>query len=130
MGRMRIRKRFRLLLPVRIFVRRILSGLGVSKRRTVLVEETVTENISSVGCYVFLSHEPEVGSKVRMQIAMRNKDAATSGKILCRGSVVRVEKGSPNGKIGVACTIDHYRLVAAQNSATKPNSTPRNLIGA
>jgi len=32
--------------------------------------------------------------------------------LLCQGKVVRVEKGQPKGRTGVACTIDQYRLVA------------------
>jgi hypothetical protein len=78
------------------------------------VEETVTENVSSTGCYFSLSDVPEIGSKVEMEIAMQlEKDRAQTGKVLCSGKVVRVEPAVRRGKAGVACTIDHYRLVHA-----------------
>jgi hypothetical protein len=79
------------------------------------VEETTTENISSTGCYFLIQDQaPPVGAKVEMEIAIpRGREWRETGKILCRGKVVRVEHTAEKGKTGVACTIDQYRMVAA-----------------
>ena len=91
-----------------------MRGFSPQRRPPVVTEETTTENISSTGCYFLLNEEPPVGTNVKMEIAIpAPKDRAETGKILCRGKVVRIERERPQGKTGVACTIDHYRLVSA-----------------
>jgi len=114
----RIRRRFPVPLPAKIFVRRFLKSTK-KRRRAVLIEDTVTENVSSTGCYLFLSIEPEVGSKVRMEIEMLNRGAAQAATVLCRGRVVRVERDAQQDRFGVACSIDHYRIVSATATAAR-----------
>ncbi|HEY7680399.1 MAG TPA: PilZ domain-containing protein [Terriglobia bacterium] len=104
------KQRYQLPFPLRVWIRKVSRELASSGRRLLSVEETVTENISSTGCYFSLSDAPEIGSKVEMEIAMQSaRDLPATGRVLCRGKVVRVE--TDGGKAGVACTIDHYRLV-------------------
>jgi hypothetical protein len=108
-------RRYQLLLPLRVWVRGFMRGLSPRRRPPVVTAETITENISSTGCYFLLNDEPPVGTDVKMEIVIpAPKDRRETGKILCRGKVVRIEKERPRGKTGVACTIDHYRLVSAQ----------------
>ena len=108
-------RRYQLLLPLRVWIRGFMRGLSPRRRPPVVTEETITENISSTGCYFLLDDEPPVGTDVKMEIAIpASKDRTETGKILCRGKVVRIEREGPQGKTGVACTIDHYRLVSTQ----------------
>lgn len=105
-------RRYRLFLPLKVWIR----GWGQGKRSRMiepeLEEETITENISSAGCFFLLSEEPPVGSRVDMEIQMDSKRGAMSnGKVLCRGRVVRIQKEKGNGKTGVGCAIDRYRIV-------------------
>ena len=117
------KQRYQLLLPLRVWIRQVRKGLAASRRKLLLVEETVTENISSTGCYFSLSDVPEIGSKVEMEIAMQpEKDRAQTGKVLCSGKVVRVEPAAQRGKAGVACKIDHYRLVHAFHGPPRASS--------
>jgi len=75
-------------------------------------EETITENISSAGCYFILSEEPKVGSRVDMEVQMAPKPGGKpNSKMFCRGRVVRIQKEKGNGKTGVGCAIDRYRIV-------------------
>jgi hypothetical protein len=106
-------QRYTLLLPLRVLARRFVRKVTSTKRKAVLVEQTVTENISSSGCFFRLTGEPEIGSKIRMEIDIGSEKQQNRGRALCRGKVVRVEPRE-GGKVGVACTIDHYRM---QNSS-------------
>jgi hypothetical protein len=105
--------RYPLLLPLRVWIRGIMRGFSSRQRPSVAAEETITENISSTGCYFLLNEEPRVGTKVEMEIVIpATADRRETGKILCRGKVVRIERERSQGKTGVACTIDHYRLIS------------------
>ena len=107
-------KRYPLLLPLRVWIRGFMRGFSPRRRPPVVTAETITENISSTGCYFLLNEEPPVGTNVKMEIVIPPlEDRTETGKILCRGKVVRIERERPQGKTGVACTIDHYRLVSA-----------------
>jgi hypothetical protein len=107
-------RRYRLPLALRVWVlkNRKTPEAELGPRR-VIIEDTVTENISSSGCYFLLSDPPPIGSKTEMEIRMSSADVGFhAGKIRCSGKVVRVESNmGQRGKVGVACTIDHYRFV-------------------
>ena len=110
----RQKERFYVSLPLWVHLGK---RLGVSPRprsAPAAPENTFTENISTGGCYFLLSQEPPVGSEVEMEITMAARTAGLRhGKVRCRGKVVRVENGLGGGKIGVACTIEHYTFFAA-----------------
>ena len=60
-------------------------------------EETITENISSSGCYFLMDKKPEVGSTVEMEIKMSpDLKAKSNSKVVCRGRVVRTQAGQGN----------------------------------
>jgi hypothetical protein len=80
-------------------------------KKPVVDEETNTENISSTGCYFLLSGKPSVGSIAEMEITLPHVyPGSGKGTLRCRGRVVRVEEGSTEGKAGVACKFESYRL--------------------
>ena len=106
-------RRYRLPFPLRVWVRKLRHVASPAEKPPSLSEETITDNISSAGCYFSLKEEPEIGSKAELEITLPAQMAGThAGRVLCQGKVVRVEKGQPKGRTGVACTIDHYRLIA------------------
>jgi|SRR5581483_7512541 len=112
------RRRYRLPLPLRVWFRKKRDSFA-AKRSQVEVEDTVTENISSTGCYFLLGEAPPVGSKAEMEITIApGITGLHSSRVLCSGKIVRVEEpkqeaAAPGGKkkVGVACTIDHYRFL-------------------
>jgi hypothetical protein len=80
-------------------------------------ESTITENISSTGCYFAVQQDPPpVGTAIEMEIAI---PAAKDGKVRCSGRVVRMQKVAGEEKTGVACTIDQYQIVGS-SQATEP----------
>jgi len=116
-------RRYALMLRLRVLIRKFRRRLAPAKSQPVLVEDTTTENISSTGCYFLLAEEPDIRDKVEMEITIRPvKKRARSAKAICRGQVVRVDKGRPDGRVGVACTIDHYRLHSSSSMVACPES--------
>jgi PilZ domain-containing protein len=112
------RRRYQLLLPLRVWVRGWGKDKAASEIQPQVEEETITENISSAGCYFLLSDEPAIGSRVEMEIRMSPEMAGKSAgkpapKVICKGRVVRTQKHDVNGKVGVGCAIDRYRLIPA-----------------
>ena len=101
------RKRFQLSLPVWV---RLWQQLAASPRKkTQLTEETITENISSEGCYFYLSKKPALGSKAVMEITVPGKTVGLKdSKVRASGKVVRVDEKRAEGKVGVACTIERF----------------------
>ena len=107
-------QRYHLLLPLRVWIRSWGHTGSSAAQPPVIEEETVTANIRSAGCYFLISEEPVVGSKVEMEITMApNSKELPGAKVICRGRVVRIEKGQDRGKTGVGCAIERYRLVPA-----------------
>ena len=105
-------RRYQLLLPLRVWIRNWGRGKPAQDAKPELEESTITENISSSGCYFLLDEEPEIGSRVEMEIKMAPKKGAKPGSLVqCRGRVVRVDKEQAGGKHGVGCAFDRYRIV-------------------
>ena len=105
-------RRYQLFLPLKVWVRSWGRRKQAKSAKAELEEETITKNISSVGCYFLLSDEPEIGSRVDMEIQMAAKSGETPGsKMICRGRVVRIEKEKGNRKTGVGCAIDRYQIL-------------------
>jgi hypothetical protein len=108
-------RRYPLILPLRVLVRKIQGRFSEHSRRP---SETITENISSTGCYFLLDREIGIRDRVEMEILIPPMDEnSPAGLAVCRGRVVRVEPKPESGKVGVACTIDHYRLTASERLA-------------
>jgi len=105
-------RRYELFLPLKVWIRDWGRGRKSQSTPAEVEEETITENISSAGCYFLLSEEPKVGSRVDMEVQMAPKPGGKpNSKMLCRGRVVRIHKEKRNGKTGVGCAIDRYRIV-------------------
>jgi len=108
-------RRFNLALPLWVRFREGLKGKSASKSKATESvveeeEETITTNISSGGCFFYMSRKPEVGTPATMVVDIPAQVSGRGGKVLCRGNVVWVSEGEKQGKVGVACTIDSYRF--------------------
>src|SRR5262245_35070210 len=78
-------RRYPLILPLRVLIRRI---QGRFSRQPHKPSETITENISSSGCYFLLDREPGLRDRVEMEILIRPRsDTAPAGLAVCRGRV-------------------------------------------
>ncbi|MBI2819898.1 MAG: PilZ domain-containing protein [Acidobacteria bacterium] len=105
-------RRYQLFLPLKVWVRSWGRGEQAKSAKPQLEEETITENISSAGCYFLLEEEPEIGSRVEMEIKMEPKPGGKPGsKVICRGRIVRTEKEMKGGKTGVGCAFERYRII-------------------
>jgi hypothetical protein len=81
------------------------------------MEQTVTKNMSTRGCYFSLPHELAVGSEIDMEIQMPALQTLPGApKLRCHATVVRVERGSAE-EIGIACQIGRYWFT---QSAARP----------
>ena len=110
-------RRYSLALPLRVWIRSWGKGKTSSTEEPVVEEETSTENISSAGCYFLLSDRPAIGSRVEMEIKMAAEPGReANSKVLCRGRVVRIEKGRVSGKTGVGCAFERYQIISSAKS--------------
>lgn len=72
-------------------------------------EQTITTNISSGGCFFYVSQKPSLGASATILVDIPARvSGVRGGKVLCKGKVVRVSDQEIQGKVGVACTIDSY----------------------
>lgn len=111
-------RRYPLLLPLRVWIRSWGKAKEPQNAKLDREAETVTENISSAGCYFLLDEEPKIGRRVDMEIKLAPTPGASPGStVLCRGRVVRVEKEKERGKTGVGCAIESYRIVPPSKSS-------------
>lgn len=80
-------------------------------------------NSKQMNCFFFLQNEPPVGSSMELEVTLPQELAGpVSVKMLCRGKVVEVEKAKANGKTGVVCTVEDYRLIPLAADADDPKS--------
>ena len=103
MSETRTGKRFDLRLPISIEASDSANKL-----------EGTTDNLSAAGVYMRANTQLKVGSKVSFEIVLPREmtGGKSDVKLMCRGTVVRTEKGeSQGGKAGVACVIDGYEFV-------------------
>lgn len=82
-------------------------------------KDGVTKNVSAAGVYVMVDPDLEVGSDVEFELVLP-ADAvggAADVHVKCKGHVVRVEGADEDHQEqhgGVACVIDHYKIVRAK----------------
>lgn len=109
--------RLNMQLPLRVTVSQLHPHGSVDG----LEEYTVTENISSGGCYFFLSRRPPLGSPVEMEITIPGEvHDIPFAKIYCRGEVVRVDRradDAPPGQpsFGVAARVARFPDVSVES---------------
>lgn len=102
-------QRFRLAWPLWVRLRRHLGRKSRGRPEEVVAEESITENISTTGCYFYVSEEPAVGSPAEMEITVPgNSLGLGNSTVRCHGKVIRVDLPSTGGKVGVACSINSY----------------------
>jgi PilZ domain len=105
MSETRTGRRFPLQLPIRV------AG-----------KDGVTKNVSAAGIFVNADPDVEVGSEVEFDLVLPAEivGGAADVHVQCTGRVVRVE-GVPQGENGgVACIIDHYKMVRSDRPGKKP----------
>lgn len=94
------------------------------------IEHTVTENVSSGGCYFCLSQEPPLGTRLEMEITIPGEvPDVPFARIYCRGKVIRVDHSSADRasgdrafsqpRFGVAATIERLQNVSVKSIPTQ-----------
>jgi len=107
--------RYHMGLPVKVRLRQMLGLPTRQSKKTLVEEETVTENISSHGCFFRLSQRPLLGSVVEMEITLPPQPSGLpETRVRCRGRVIRVETVVTGDRVGVASSIDHFRLLPGE----------------
>lgn len=107
-------RRFNLSLPLWVHIRQRRREKALAEGKSEVAEEDVSEettttNISSAGCFFYLSRKPPLGAPVILEIKVPPlPQGSQTGKILCHGKVVRVSDQKVDRKVGVACTIHSY----------------------
>jgi len=107
-------RRFKISLPLWVrfrdgIQRAVGSKQKVSEASLDEEEQTITTDIGSGGCFFFSSRKPRVGAAATLLVDVPIRASGTgSGKVLCRGKVVRVSESQVQGKVGVACKIESY----------------------
>ena len=67
---------------------------------------------SRMSCFFLLANEPCVGSCLEMEITLPQAIAGPSTvKVLLQGKIVEIDRESANGRFGVNCVVEKYRLV-------------------
>ncbi|MBI4443278.1 MAG: PilZ domain-containing protein [Acidobacteria bacterium] len=107
--------RYRMGLPVKVRLRQMLGLPARQSKKSLVEEETITENISSHGCYFCLSQRPLLGAEVEMEITLPSQPSGLpETRVRCRGRVIRVETAATGDRVGVASSIDHFRLLPGE----------------
>lgn len=100
-------RRFCMAVPVRVRSKHLRAPL-----------EAVTRDISGGGLYFDLPQQLALGSRIECHLTLPAE--AFGGqpvRLHCVGKVVRIEQPNEAGRIGIACTIEHYTFL-------KPTDAP------
>jgi hypothetical protein len=72
-----------------------------------------TRDVSARGICFFLDSSIESGSSIEFTLTLPPEITLTESiRVRCKGRVVRVENGAPNGKVAVAAVIDEYEFLS------------------
>ena len=112
-------RRYQLLLPLRVLVRGWGRGKKAAPQTQPVEEDSITENISSTGCYFLMDKKPQVGSTVEMEIKMSPDEKQANSKVVCRGRVVRTQPSKGSAKTGVGCAFERYRIIPTEKPDQK-----------
>jgi hypothetical protein len=113
-------QRFHLALPMTVRVQKDSIPIHPRRQEPLCVEAaTITENISSRGCYFPLSRRLPVGTHLELAIKLPGERIGLPGvKLYCKGEVIRVDDPSNAGQVCIASSIDSYRLAQAPEKMT------------
>jgi len=96
-------RRFALRLPVTVSY----SENGSSEKAA------QTRDVSARGICFFLDSAIEAGSPIEFTLTLPPEITLTESiRVRCKGKVVRVENGAPEGKVAVAAVIDEYEFLS------------------
>jgi len=96
-------RRFALRLPVTVSY----SENGSSEK------PAQTRDVSARGICFFLDSAIEAGSPIEFTLTLPPEITLTESiRVRCKGKVVRVENGAPEGKVAVAAVIDEYEFLS------------------
>lgn len=96
-------RRFALRLPVTVSY----TGDGSEEK------PAQTRDVSARGICFFLDSSIEAGSPIEFTLTLPPEITLTESiRVRCKGKVVRVENGAPNGKVAVAAVIDEYEFLS------------------
>jgi len=108
-------QRFHLSLPMRVRVHKDSIPIHPGRKELLCVEAaTITGNIRSRGCYFPLSWRLPLGTHIELEMKLPGELMGLPGvKLCCQGKVIRVDNPSNAGQVGIASSIDSYRLAQA-----------------
>jgi hypothetical protein len=96
-------RRFALRLPVSVNF----SANGTQE------ESAQTRDVSARGICFYLDSAIESGSPIEFTLTLPPEITLTESiRVRCKGKVVRVENGAPDGKVAVAAVIDEYEFLS------------------
>lgn len=72
-----------------------------------------TRNVSARGICFFVDTAIATGSAIEFTLTLPPEITLTESiRVRCKGKVVRVDEGAPNGKMAVAAVIDEYEFLS------------------
>ena len=106
-------------LPLRVTLRSHAVKVGPSIwRMSPEIEHTLTENVSSGGCYFFLSQGPPLGTKLEMEVTIPGEiPDVPFARVYCQAKVIRVDPDTTDPeqpRFGVAATIERLQDVSIE----------------
>jgi hypothetical protein len=74
-----------------------------------------TANISAAGVYLWIEGGLQIDSAIEFEITIPADSigAEHDARLHCHGRVVRCDKNQENGRTGVACVIERYEFLRA-----------------
>lgn len=93
--------------------RRFALRLPVSVRFDSEEREAQTRDVSARGICFFMDAAMQAGSAIDFTLTLPPEITLTESiRVQCKGRVVRIETGSPVGKVAVAAVIEEYEFLA------------------
>ena len=75
--------------------------------------EAQSRDVSARGICFFVDSAIAAGSPIEFTLTLPPEITLTESiRVRCKGKVVRVDEGAPNGKVAVAAVIDEYEFLA------------------
>jgi hypothetical protein len=86
--------------------------VSVTRDKTVPAENAQIRDVSARGISFYLDSTVAQGSPIGFTLTLPPEITLTESiRVQCKGRVVRVENGRPDGKVGVAAVIEEYEFL-------------------